>query len=505
MRVIGVAIGLVLITLLALLPRALTPEYRGTEGRRVQIALEMERSGDYAVPTLGAEQTLAKPPLFYWSLAALRGLLGDHKLVARLPALIGFFGLALVAFLVFLRRFDPTTAWVGAVLVLTSPAIVFDGPTAEIDPLFSALTALSVLLLSEGIASGATRGFVLGGIVGGLAMLTKGPPYFLFVAGPALVAFGARRVRQLSVAALLVLLVALCYYGPLLLFRVPWKEFLRIASQESVGRMGAYGLENVLDIPPFLLRSLALCAPALVFAVLARKEAVGRSDPARLLCKALGAAAASGVLLLLFFPGRPTRYLLPAIALANLALAPHVVAFARSAAGIPISVKRVLAGLGIAMAFAFAVLPLFGKQEHAALLPVLGLGALVFPLVRSRYALVGIVLALPIASAWCVHDVPFAQGPIVQELVGPELERQVRERGIRSELGTHGHVPAPSMLAAHLIVPGDEALRRPPRWPFLIVEDLDGAPEWDAAELPEYRHLVRVALIDKSLVLMQRR
>src|SRR5262245_17274972 len=71
LKLLGIASLLAIATLLALWPRADASEWRGTEARRVQIALEMAESGDLMVPTLGREQTLAKPPLFYWALVGL--------------------------------------------------------------------------------------------------------------------------------------------------------------------------------------------------------------------------------------------------------------------------------------------------------------------------------------------------------------------------------------------------------------------------------------------------
>ena len=61
------------------------PDWDGTEGRRVQIALEMLGRGDWLVPTLGHEPTLAKPPLHYWLLAAVQQWLGNDRLWLRDP------------------------------------------------------------------------------------------------------------------------------------------------------------------------------------------------------------------------------------------------------------------------------------------------------------------------------------------------------------------------------------------------------------------------------------
>ena len=100
-------LALLLVALLAFGPQLDFPDWKGTEGRRVQIAMEMVQSGDYMVPTLGGEPTLAKPPLYYWILAGLQQTVGLGFVTMRLPAVVGFWLLAWLAAELLRRRFGP--------------------------------------------------------------------------------------------------------------------------------------------------------------------------------------------------------------------------------------------------------------------------------------------------------------------------------------------------------------------------------------------------------------
>ncbi|MBM4062907.1 MAG: glycosyltransferase family 39 protein, partial [Planctomycetes bacterium] len=91
------ALLLLLLTLLASWPQWSLPEWHGTEGRRLQVALEMVRGGDWLVPTLGGQPTWAKPPLHYWLLGGLGEVLGHGTWAMRLPSVLSLFAAAALA------------------------------------------------------------------------------------------------------------------------------------------------------------------------------------------------------------------------------------------------------------------------------------------------------------------------------------------------------------------------------------------------------------------------
>jgi 4-amino-4-deoxy-L-arabinose transferase-like glycosyltransferase len=119
------ALVLLVVTLIGCWPIWSLPDWDGTEGRRVQIALEMARAGDWMVPMLGGEPTWAKPPLHYWLLGAMRALLGDGQLALRLPAVLGAFLSALLAGELLRRWFGARAGWIGALGIACSPLVLF--------------------------------------------------------------------------------------------------------------------------------------------------------------------------------------------------------------------------------------------------------------------------------------------------------------------------------------------------------------------------------------------
>ena len=94
---LGRGLMIFVVALAACWPAWSIPDLDGTEGRRVQIALEMLRSGDWMVPTLGGEPTWAKPPLHYWLLCVCIEAFGDATWVVRLPSVLGAWATAWLA------------------------------------------------------------------------------------------------------------------------------------------------------------------------------------------------------------------------------------------------------------------------------------------------------------------------------------------------------------------------------------------------------------------------
>ena len=106
------AILLLLLTALACGPVWSLPDLDGTEGRRVQIALEMAARGDWLVPTLGGEPTWAKPPLHYWLLGACHAVFGADPWSMRVPSVVLLFASALLAGELLRRWFGARAGWV---------------------------------------------------------------------------------------------------------------------------------------------------------------------------------------------------------------------------------------------------------------------------------------------------------------------------------------------------------------------------------------------------------
>ena len=69
------------------------------EGRYSSGGVQMERSGDWLIPTVDGEKPhLTKPPVTYWALAASFALLGQNEWAARAPSALAYVGTGLFMF-----------------------------------------------------------------------------------------------------------------------------------------------------------------------------------------------------------------------------------------------------------------------------------------------------------------------------------------------------------------------------------------------------------------------
>ena len=192
----------------------------------------------WLVPVFEGEVRLQKPPLPYWTSAAMMWLLGERPLAVRLvPGLLGALGTLLVADLarrLFGRRyFLPTgLAWASSYFVLDGYREITTDPF---------LAGTSLLALWAYVAAGRRWGiwlvFYVALALGGLA---KGPVILLHVAVPALLLLYTHRLRPRGplwahlLGAAAFLLIALPW--PLLVwFKVPGA--LELWRFESVGRL----------------------------------------------------------------------------------------------------------------------------------------------------------------------------------------------------------------------------------------------------------------------------
>jgi 4-amino-4-deoxy-L-arabinose transferase-like glycosyltransferase len=507
MTVVRPAPLLLLVALGAFAPQLLLSEWRGTEARRVQIAAEMRQSGEWLVPTLHGERTFAKPPLHYWLLAAAQQALGDTKAAARLPSVLGFWLLAVAAWRALRGPFGTGAAWIGALGVLGAPAVLYHAATAEIDATFAAWTGLSLLALARGAAAQGRGLLVLGGVLGGLAVLTKGPPYLMFLAGPLLVWLRRRRAEGWPWFLVPLLLVVAACYVPLL--ATAGRDVLRVGGDESVGRLALLGWEHVLGTPRYLVRAALLLLPLGLWTFYEwrgseqRAAEVAEHETWLRMC---AAALVGAILLLACFPGRPTRYLLPGVPLYAIAVAPAVAAYARDARPLLPATARLLFALGVLGALGLAALPFVPAPLPLDCALLLAALAALPPLVRSPRRLTAVVLALPLlGAATALPEVLARQhdGLESHAAAAAILRRQLDAHGVK-DLEGRGHVPAQVVLELGRSLHGDEAERRQPTARWLLIED--NSREWGLPPpvVAGYAERARVFLEEKSLVLLER-
>ncbi len=486
------------------------PDWDGTEGRRVQIALEMARANDWMVPMLGGEPTWAKPPLHYWLLGAARACFGDGQLALRLPSVLGAFAAALLAGELLRAWFGARAGWIGALGIACSPLVLFTWPTAEIDPLFATLTAGSLWCLATGVARERRALVIASGLLGGLALLQKGVPYFLFASGAYLVWWRHRRCRGFVAHVAPMLLVVAAYVVPLFLWSVAPGEVLAVASEESVGRVAYFEWKHVRDVPAFWVRAVAAQLPFVLWCLWEwRGPRDARMDAGDLTLRMCSGAAVLAIVMLTFFPGRPTRYILPNVLLFTFAVSPAVAHFSVHPGPVPKFARRSLTVVGVAGALALLVLPFVAGAGVGAI--GLAAAAAAGPLlVRTPMHVVAYCLVLPLVAA-CTAGLDRAagwpDGPRARVDAGRLLARELDAIGAGpgSDLRTAGHVDSPLLLAAGILPPGDESGRRPWGSRFVLHEVPHEGPAWVAVP-PDYVERLRLELpIKKSFVLRERR
>ena len=456
------ALALLLLTAFACWPTWSLPDWDGTEGRRVQIALEMVQGGDWLVPTLGREPTWAKPPLHYWLLALMQQWFGGDHFWMRLPSVLAAAAAAFLAGELLRRWFDARAGWFGALGIACSPLVIHVWPTAEIDPLFASATAMSLWCLATGVARERLGLVIAAGVLGGVAMLQKGPPYFVFAVGAWLVWWRHRGLRYFLPYLLPLVAVTLAYYVPLWTLRVAPGEMLAVASEESVGRVAFYEWKHVRDIPAFWLRAIGVQIPFVFWCFWEWRGARdARMDAADLTLRMCSGAAVLAVVLLTLFPGRPTRYLLPNVLLFTFAVAPAVANYAGFPGALPRFAAVVLRVFGVLGSIALLVLPFVPRAGIGAL--GLAAAAAVAPLlVRTPRAVVIACLLLPVIGSWTVardRSAGWLDAARSRAQAGLVLQRELQRAGAvdPADLRTAGHFDSPLLLAAAALPPGDEA------------------------------------------------
>lgn len=490
------ALLLLALTVVAYWPQLCVQDWQGTEGRRVQIALEMVRSGDFFVPMLGGEPTLAKPPFHYWLLALL-ALLGGHDFwIMRLPSVAGLWLCAVFGFALLRRPYGPGAAWVLALGVLLSPVLLAKQATAEIDPLFACLCAGSLWALAVGVGHDRRGLVVAAGLLGGLALLDKGPPYFLFAAGAWLVWWRHRRLQYWRSYFLPLLLATLAYYVPLLLWRVDPQTFAAIANEETIGRVSTFTWSHVLKTPEYWLRAVAVQLPLILWCFWEwRGNRDARMGPQDFPLRACSGAAVLAVVVLTFFPGRPTRYLLPNIPLLVFAVAPAVAHFAAQRRELGRLSRACLSWLGVAGALALIVVPFVPPSLGlSGRTPLLLLAIAVLPfLVRTPRQLVACCFWLPLLAAQTVfaeRSARATESGRARHVHGVALQHEL-QRASADDLQTWGHFHSGLLLGTGHLLRGDEtpkAADPPPAARWLLYE-APPPPEPGAEPPPRLPHL----------------
>ncbi|MBC7913341.1 MAG: glycosyltransferase family 39 protein [Pyrinomonadaceae bacterium] len=153
------------------------------EPTRANVALEMILTGNFSVPTIGAEYYYNKPPLYNWLLAGIYQLSGFSEFATRIPAIVPLFLFAITIyyFTTFFLR-DKRIALLSAMLCLVNGRmLIYDSMLGHIDIFYSWLTFSSFMCIFYFYQK--KQWFLLflsSYILTAIAFLCKGMPSILF-------------------------------------------------------------------------------------------------------------------------------------------------------------------------------------------------------------------------------------------------------------------------------------------------------------------------------------
>lgn len=179
-----------------------------------------------------------KPPMLYWTIAALYPVLGYDVFTVRIPVALASLALCWILFRINRRHFDELTALGSVVLFASIPFVLHHTRTAMLEMPLIFLTFAAVYSLAylhpprhpDSVVSPLRRELptaILAGLAGGAAVLMKGLPGFLAIAVAAIYAlllnkFSAATFRRIAIA----LLVTAAMFAAYVYLVVPaeWRE-----------------------------------------------------------------------------------------------------------------------------------------------------------------------------------------------------------------------------------------------------------------------------------------
>ncbi|MGB9619236.1 MAG: ArnT family glycosyltransferase [Armatimonadota bacterium] len=203
-----------------------TPLRVNAEIRTYEITRNMIERGDYIVPVFREETRFNKPPFYYWCSIAVSRLAGNFGLAThRLPSVLSAFGVLGLG-LVWARilRAEKETL-LGLTILAVTYLFLVQARRGSFEVLLSFLCNASLLAFYLSKVRKSFRWALAGGILWGLAFLTKGSPALLFV--PLVLAawlWGQSSLtkifrRELLPVVIVGVFIAMSWYAYILVFR----------------------------------------------------------------------------------------------------------------------------------------------------------------------------------------------------------------------------------------------------------------------------------------------
>jgi 4-amino-4-deoxy-L-arabinose transferase-like glycosyltransferase len=298
------------------------------EPREAEIGREMYAAGGSAMPTLGGEPFLEKPPLFVWTMAASFSTFGVSAAAARVPAAL-FSAAALLAAFVLGRRAAGNAAGYLAIVVLATTSEFWSVSHRSINDTalaaFVAWTHLCLLRAWERRRNAGGRAFdwIAAGVLTGLAFLTKGVIGPVLALAPPLLAIFLLGERRFALG--LALRAGSASLAAIALFGAPWALALArhpggfgnvyecVVAQVLARSLG--GNERIsghTHWPGYYLLQFPLsCAPWIVAAPAMFASSVLRRGESAALLRRCAVTLFAGVVLLSIPSGKRGSYLVP--------------------------------------------------------------------------------------------------------------------------------------------------------------------------------------------------
>lgn len=330
-------LAILVVGLLCYAPCLDAAELDKEEARRALPAREMLQSGDYVVPTIWERTYLAKPPMMFWTIAAVASLRGGvDELATRIPSVAGTLLTALLLFFFGRRVFGASTGLVAALLFLVSPGVFEKGALGELEATLAlyvfAASACLWMSVQETASARSRRVFVaLGCVALSAGTMTKGPVALLFHGGALLgVLFAKKQLRLLlRPVCWLPVVVALAVLGTWVLLVIQHVDGDRAVSTwtAEMSRAKDLGLGNYWkDRRKFTVGILAAFLPGSLLcltgclarfrrrsdALPARADSGGPAD-ATMVVRFLAIAMLGTLLFFLLQPGARTRFYYPVL------------------------------------------------------------------------------------------------------------------------------------------------------------------------------------------------
>ncbi len=364
------------------------------------------------------------------------GSLVEHLAWMRLPSALLQAMLVSLAYVLLRRLVTPTTAFIAALLWATTPYLIAHARLLHLDALLTSFVTISLLcVLIAGQAVYPRRWLVAGGLVAGLALLTKGPALILLpVVGLLLLwqvpaqSFGDRLRRAISHYLIWIgpafLIVVLLWPA---VWVVPGRALDKYVSEiiDNGGRpngAGQFFLGRAVNDPGALfypVANLFRMTPAITLGILLLPLALWRSGAERRLLLALGAFLAFWTLVMTLGPKKFDRYVLPTwpallvLAAAGLRAIWELRSTFLNWEQRPVFFRRIVAGISLVLLIGLAAQPVLTSHPYylSYYNPLIGGGA-----AAQRNLLIGWGEGMNQVGAFLLAQPDLDDGPVLSAL-----------------------------------------------------------------------------------------